>query len=87
MTQRPQVIQLRLVVGADDYEETVHFYRDVLGLTEQGAFEEDGDAKVTILDAGRATLELANPAQRRMIDEAEVGHPHHRKDQGGLRGR
>ena len=75
MTQQPQVIQLRLVVGADDCEEAVHFYRDVLGLTEQAAFEGDGGAKVTILDAGRATLELANPAQRRMIDEAEVGHP------------
>ncbi|MEV0216727.1 VOC family protein [Micromonospora sp. NPDC050695] len=26
-----------------------------------------------ILDAGRATLEIANPAQKRMIDEVEVG--------------
>lgn len=30
-------------------------------------------AHVTILDAGRATLELANPAQKRYIDEVEVG--------------
>jgi hypothetical protein len=28
---------------------------------------------VAILEAGRATLELANPAQKRMIDEVEVG--------------
>jgi predicted enzyme related to lactoylglutathione lyase len=28
---------------------------------------------VTILQAGRATLELANPAQKRFIDEVEVG--------------
>ena len=28
---------------------------------------------MVILDAGRATLELANPAQRRMIDAVEVG--------------
>jgi L-amino acid N-acyltransferase YncA len=28
---------------------------------------------VTILDAGRATLEIANPAQRAYIDEVEVG--------------
>ncbi|GAB2738020.1 hypothetical protein [Nocardioides pakistanensis] len=28
---------------------------------------------MAILDAGRATLEIANPAQRRMIDEVEVG--------------
>lgn len=69
------VLQLRLVVEAEDYEQAVHFYRDVLGLPEQAAFEGDGDARVTILEAGRATLELANPAQRRMIDEVEVGRP------------
>ncbi|MDO9455646.1 VOC family protein [Nocardioides sp.] len=73
-TDRP-VLQLRLVVEADDYEAAVAFYRDTLGLPEQAAFEGDGDARVTILDAGRATLELANPAQRRMIDRVEVGHP------------
>ena len=65
--------QLRLVVEADDYEAAVAFYRDVLGLPEEEAFEGDGGAHVTILDAGRATLELANPAQKRMIDDVEVG--------------
>lgn len=69
------VKQLRLVVEADDYDEAVRFYRDVLGLPEQVAYEGDGDARVTILEAGRATLEIANPAQRRMIDDVEVGHP------------
>jgi predicted enzyme related to lactoylglutathione lyase len=69
------VLQLRLVVEADDYDEAVRFYRDVLGLPEQAAFEGDGDARVVILDAGRATLEIANPAQKRMIDDVEVGHP------------
>lgn len=66
---------MRLVVEADDFEEARRFYRDVLGLTEQAAFEGDGDARVVILDAGRATLELANPAQLRMIDDVEVGRP------------
>ena len=67
------VRQLRLVVEAEDYEDAVRFYRDVLGLPEQAAYEAEGDARVTILDAGRATLEIANPAQRRMIDRVEVG--------------
>src|SRR4051794_8908174 len=58
---------------AEDYEEAVRFYRDVLGLPEEAAFEADGGAHVTILDAGRATLELANPSQKRMIDDVEVG--------------
>jgi predicted enzyme related to lactoylglutathione lyase len=68
------VLQLRLVVEAEDYDEAVAFYRDVLGLPEQVAFEGEGDARVAILDAGRATLEIANPAQKRMIDDVEVGH-------------
>jgi catechol 2,3-dioxygenase-like lactoylglutathione lyase family enzyme len=70
---RRPVIQLRVVVEAGDYDEAVRFYRDVLGLPEEAAFEGDGDARVTILDAGRATLEIANPAQKRMIDAVEVG--------------
>jgi uncharacterized glyoxalase superfamily protein PhnB len=68
------VRQLRLVVEAADHDHAVHFFRDVLGLSEQAAFEGEGDARVIILDAGRATLEIANPAQRRMIDDVEVGH-------------
>ena len=68
------VLQLRLVVEVDDYETALRFYRDALGLPEQVAYQGGGDARVVILDAGRATLELANPAQRRMIDEVEVGH-------------
>ncbi len=74
MTTVPgKVLQLRLVVETIDFDEAVRFYRDVLGLIEQAAFEGDGDARVVILDAGRATLELANPAQVDMIDEIEVG--------------
>ncbi len=72
---RPRVTQMRLVVEAEDYDEAVHFFRDVLGLHEEGAFAADGDARVTILDAGRATLELANPAQKAYIDAVEVGRP------------
>lgn len=68
-----QVRQLRLVVEATDFAEAVAFYRDVLGLEQEAAFEGDGDAQVVILDAGRATLEIANPAQKKMIDEVEVG--------------
>ncbi|MBO1752888.1 VOC family protein [Actinotalea sp. BY-33] len=67
------VRQLRLVVEAADYEQALAFYRDVLGLPEQAAFQGEGGARVAILDAGRATLEIANPAQKRMIDEVEVG--------------
>lgn len=74
-------MQMRLVVQAEDFDEALRFYRDVLGLREEEAFEGEGGARVAILDAGRATLEIANPAQKRMIDEVEVGRqvaPHMR---------
>ena len=70
------VKQLRLVVHAEDYEEALRFFRDVLGMPEQEAYAADGDPgspAVTILDAGRATLEIANTAQADMIDDVEVG--------------
>jgi predicted enzyme related to lactoylglutathione lyase len=73
MSTERTVRQLRLVVEADDYEAAVTFFRDALGLPEQAAFSGADDARVVILDAGRATLEIANPAQKRMIDEVEVG--------------
>jgi predicted enzyme related to lactoylglutathione lyase len=68
-------MQLRLVVEAEDFNEALAFYRDALGLTEQAAFQGDNDARVVIFDAGRATLELCNTAQKEMIDTVEVGHP------------
>lgn len=67
----PRVKQLRLVVAADDFDAALAFYRDTLGLEQSAAFEGEGDARVAILDAGRATLEIANPAQVRMIDSVE----------------
>ena len=66
------VRQLRLVVTAADYDVALTFYRDVLGLEELGSFTGDHGA-VTILDAGRATLELSDPAHADHIDEVEVG--------------
>jgi len=75
MTDRParRVLQMRLVVEAADYDEALHFYRDVLGAdVELQIHGEDGE-KVTILDVGRATLELSNPPQVDMIDRVEVG--------------
>jgi hypothetical protein len=67
-----RVRQLRLVVEAEDYDAAVLFFRDVLGLPVEASYA-TGEAHVTILDAGRATLELANPPQKRYIDDVEVG--------------
>jgi len=66
------VRELRLVVTAEDYEEAVTFYRDALGLPEKAVSTSEG-GRVTILDAGRATIEIANPAHAAYVDEVEVG--------------
>ena len=72
----PPVRQLRLVVETDDYDAALTFYRDVLGLVEREVVSSEGDARITILEAGRATLELSNPAQVKYIDEVEAdGQP------------
>ena len=38
MSEQSGVRQLRLVVTAEDYDEALRFYRDVLGMTEQEAY-------------------------------------------------
>ncbi len=79
MTKR--VKQLRLVVHAEDFDEAVRFFRDVVGMPEEESYSGGNGAIVKILGAGRATLELANTAQVEMIDEVEVGRrvaPHFR---------
>jgi len=66
-------MELRLVLTVDDFEQALAFYRDSLGLAELEAWQADRGARVVLLDAGRATLELVNEAQAAMIDEIEVG--------------
>jgi lactoylglutathione lyase len=68
----PTVLELRLVVTATEYDEALRFYRDSLGLTERAAFSSPG-GRVTILDAGRATLELTDLPHAELIDQVEVG--------------
>ena len=67
-----EVRQLRLVVTVDNYDEALTFYRDVLGLTEEAAFAAEG-RRVSILDAGRATLEITDRPHAEYIDRVEVG--------------
>jgi catechol 2,3-dioxygenase-like lactoylglutathione lyase family enzyme len=61
------------VVEAEDFEAAVAFYRDVLGLPVELDLPGPDGEHVVILQAGRATLELSNPAQVEMIDRVEVG--------------
>jgi uncharacterized integral membrane protein (TIGR00697 family) len=67
------VRQMRLVVAVDDYDAAVRFYRDELGLPLEETYDGENGAKVMILGAGRATLELSNRPQIDLIDTVEVG--------------
>jgi hypothetical protein len=65
-----------VVVEADDCDAAVTFHRDVLRMPELSAFAEGGDDRVAILDAGRATLEIASPQHKRVIDRVDAqGRP------------
>jgi catechol 2,3-dioxygenase-like lactoylglutathione lyase family enzyme len=66
------VQELRLVLTVSDFEAAVALYRDALGLAELEDWS-DGDAKVVLLDGGRATLELVNERQAAAIDHTEAG--------------
>jgi lactoylglutathione lyase len=72
MTSDHPVRQLRLCVTASDYDDALRFYRDVLGLPEHATYTSNG-GRVTILGAGVATLELADPPYAEYIDQVEVG--------------
>ena len=67
------VQELRVVVTVDDYDAALGFYRDALGLEEFAAYAAPNGGRVTLLAAGRATLELADAAQAEYIDQVEVG--------------
>ena len=65
--------QLRLVVTAEDCSEAVAFYRDVLGMGQLAVWASPDGGQVTLLDAGRATLEITDARNAAFVDEVEVG--------------
>jgi predicted enzyme related to lactoylglutathione lyase len=67
------VQELRVVLTVEDFDAALAFYRDSLGLPELAAYEAPNGGRVTLLAAGRATVELADTAQADFIDDVEVG--------------
>ena len=61
------------MLTVSEFDAAVALYRDALGLAELEDWSE-GDAKIVVLDAGRATLELVNEEQAERIDRSEVGN-------------
>jgi catechol 2,3-dioxygenase-like lactoylglutathione lyase family enzyme len=64
--------EMRLVLTVEDFDHAVAFFRDVLGLPQLAAWQNDGGHGL-LLDGGRATVEIFDEAQASAIDEIEVG--------------
>jgi lactoylglutathione lyase len=66
------VLELRVAITTDDYERLVRFYRAGLGL-EPGPLWTTDQGRATILEMGRATLEIFDETQAATVDRIEVG--------------
>jgi catechol 2,3-dioxygenase-like lactoylglutathione lyase family enzyme len=65
------VQEVRVSLTVDDFDAALTFYRDVLGLPEEQAYADSG--RVSILGAGRATIEIIDAQHAAEVDEIEVG--------------
>src|SRR5438128_9026383 len=65
------VHEVRVSLTVDDFDTALRFYRDVLGLPEEQAYADSG--RVSILGAGRATIEIVDRQHAEEIDRIEVG--------------
>jgi len=66
------IIELRVALTISDYERSVKFYCDGLGLEPAAIWNNDG-GRALILNMGKATLELFDERQAEVIDQLEAG--------------
>jgi catechol 2,3-dioxygenase-like lactoylglutathione lyase family enzyme len=66
------VLELRVALTAADFERSVKFYCEGLGI-EPAAFWNNDGGHAVMIDLGRATLELFDEAQAQAIDRIEAG--------------
>ena len=67
----PLILELRVALTVRDYERSVKFYCEGLGI-EPAALWNNGDGHALILDMGKATLEIFDEAQAETIDQLEA---------------
>jgi predicted enzyme related to lactoylglutathione lyase len=65
------ILELRVALTASDYERSMKFYCDGLGI-EPSALWSNGGGRALILDMGKATLELFDEIQAATIDQIEA---------------
>ncbi|MBL8050546.1 MAG: VOC family protein [Anaerolineales bacterium] len=71
MSNQP-VFELRIALTVSDYEKSVKFYCEGLGI-EPAAIWNNGDGKALMLEMGKATLEVFDENQAKLIDDMEAG--------------
>lgn len=70
-TTRP-VLELRVAFTVKNFERSVKFYCDGLGI-EPAAIWNNGEGHALVINMGQATLELFDEAQAETIDSLEAG--------------
>ncbi|HCR72596.1 MAG TPA: glyoxalase [Anaerolineae bacterium] len=68
----PPVFEMRIALTVRDYEKSVKFYCEGLGI-EPAAIWNNGDGKALMLNMGNATLEVFDENQAKLIDDMEAG--------------
>ncbi len=66
------IIEFRIALTAQDYDQLVAFYEDILGLEAKEIWTQ-ADNKGVIYDMGRATLEILDEQSAATVDQIEAG--------------
>lgn len=71
-TTNQPVLEMRIALTVKDYENSVKFYCEGLGI-DPAAIWNNGDGKALMLNMGNATLEVFDENQAKLIDDMEAG--------------
>jgi len=66
------VVEMRIALTVGDYERSVRFYCEGLGIEPAAIWNNDG-GRALMLEMGNATLELFDERQAEVIDQLEAG--------------
>lgn len=66
------VLELRIALTTSDYERSVKFYCEGLGI-EPAAIWDNGQGQALVINMGNATLEIFDESQAETIDQLEAG--------------